>query len=59
MAFTAGADSNGQAEAAVAAMQALLNGDSIKDIKNASKDGKYIWIPYRKIDQKSAGKYLQ
>ncbi len=59
LAFTAGADSNGQAEAAVAAMQALLNGDSIKDIKNASKDGKYIWIPYRKIDQKSAGKYLQ
>jgi inositol transport system substrate-binding protein len=59
LSFTAGADSKTQAKTAVSAIQALLNGESITGIKNASKDGKYIWIPYRKIDQTTAGKYLQ
>ncbi|MGN0241223.1 MAG: sugar ABC transporter substrate-binding protein [Candidatus Weimeria sp.] len=59
LSFTAGADSEAQAKAAVSAIQALMNGESIKDIKNASADGRYIWIPYRKIDQENAGKYLQ
>lgn len=59
LSFTAGADSQGQAVAAVEAMQALMKGEGISGIKNASKDGKYIWIPYRKVDQSNASKYMQ
>lgn len=58
LAFTVGQNSEAQAKAAISAILGLVDGHGIKGIDNASKDGRYIWVPYEKIDKSNATKYM-
>lgn len=58
MTFSVYQSTEGQSEMAVEAAVKLANGKSIQDIDGATADGKYIWIPYEKVDISNVEQYI-
>lgn len=59
MQFTVLQDAKGQAQKAVESVIALGNGGSISKIDGASDDGKYVWVPFTKVDSSNVSDYAQ
>ena len=57
MAFTAYQSASGQGEYSVKAAIALVTSGSITDLKYSSEDGKYIWVPFEKVDKDNVKNY--
>lgn len=48
----------GQSISAVEAAIKLGSGNDLSRIENITKDGKYIWIPFEKVDKTNVDKYM-
>lgn len=59
MAFSAYQNNKEQSEKAVEAAIKLANGQSVQDMDGATEDGKYVWIPFEKVDSSNVAQYSQ
>ena len=50
MAFTVCQSGAGQGEAAVKAAIQFAKGESVDSLEGVSEDGKYVWVPFEKVD---------
>lgn len=57
MAFTVYQSTKGQCEMAVEAAVKLAKGESIQELNGATEDGKYVWIPFEKVDSSNVEQY--
>lgn len=57
--FTVYQPMSDQISAAVEAAQRLALGESVSDIEGAQEDGKYILIPFEKVDSSNVSNYQQ
>lgn len=57
MQFTVLQNAKGQGEAAVNAAVTLANGGSTQSLENATKDGKYIFVPFEPVDSSNVSQY--
>lgn len=57
MDFTVFQNTKGQARAATEAAMELARGKSIRELEGAAGDGKYIWIPFEKVDSSNVTQY--
>lgn len=57
MAFTVYQSAAGQGESCVNAAIALATGSKTTDLKYSSADGKYIWVPFEKVDKDNVKNY--
>lgn len=57
MEFTALQSAVGQGEYAVRAAARLAQGKSLKGLKYLDEDGKYVWVPFEKVDSNNVADY--
>jgi len=57
MAFAVYQSAKGQGEYAVKAAAELAKGGSISGIKGATKDNKYVYVPFEKVDSSNVSQY--
>lgn len=57
MAFTVCQSGVGQGEAAVKAAIRFARGESVDSLEGVSEDGKYVWVPFEKVDSTNASQY--
>lgn len=48
----------GQSISAVKSAVKLGSGDNLSGLENLTSDGKYIWVPFEKVDKSNADKYM-
>lgn len=58
LAFTVYQSTKGQCEAAVEVAIKLAKGESVSGMDGASEDGKYVWIPFEKVDINNVDQYI-
>uniref|UniRef100_UPI0040570164 substrate-binding domain-containing protein n=1 Tax=Acetatifactor sp. TaxID=1872090 RepID=UPI0040570164 len=56
--FTVYQSTKGQCEASVEVAIRLAKGESIQGMEGASEDGKYVWIPFEKVDINNVEQYI-
>lgn len=59
MAFTVYQSGLGQGQAAVEAATALASGSSAEAVEGVSEDGRYVWVPYEKVDSSNVTQYMK
>jgi len=59
MAFSVYKPGTGQGQAAVEAAAALVSGASTEELEGVSEDGKYVWVPFEKVDKNNVSNYKQ
>ena len=57
MAFTVCQSGSGQGEAAVKAAIRFARGESADSLEGVSEDGKYVWVPFEKVDSTNVSQY--
>lgn len=57
MAFTVCQSGSGQGEAAVKAAIRFARGESVDSLEGVSEDGKYVWVPFEKVDSTNVSQY--
>ncbi len=57
MAFTVCQSGVGQGRAAVQAAIQFAQGESVDSLEGVSEDGKYVWVPFEKVDSTNVAKY--
>ncbi|MGN1176575.1 MAG: substrate-binding domain-containing protein [Roseburia sp.] len=57
MAFTVYQSAKGQGEAAIQAAIRLAKGNSVSDMEGVTEDGKYLWVPFERVDENNVGDY--
>lgn len=57
MAFTVFQSGVGQGEAAVKAAIRFAKGESLDSLEGVSDDGKYIWVPFERVDSTNVSQY--
>ncbi len=57
MAFTVCQSGAGQGEAAVKAAIRFAQGESVDSLEGVSEDGKYVWVPFDKVDSTNVSQY--
>jgi inositol transport system substrate-binding protein len=57
MDFTVLQSASGQGAKAVEGILAMMKGGSIADIEGGSANGKYIWVPFEKVDASNVSQY--
>ncbi len=57
MAFTVYQSGVGQGEAAVNAAVRFAQGEPVDSLEGISEDGKYVWVPFEKVDSTNVSQY--
>ena len=57
MAFTVYQSALGQGEAAVKAAIKFAKGESIDSLEGVTEDGKYVWVPFERVDSSNVSDY--
>lgn len=57
MAFTVCQSGSGQGKAAVEAAIRFACGESLDSLEGVSEDGKYVWVPFEKVDSTNVSQY--
>ena len=57
MAFTVCQSGAGQGEAAVKAAIQFAKGESVDSLEGVGEDGKYVWVPFEKVDSTNVSQY--
>ncbi|MFL0248994.1 substrate-binding domain-containing protein [Clostridium neuense] len=58
MKLTVYQSAKGQSISAVKAAVKLGSGDTLSGLQNLTSDGKYIWVPFEKVDKNNVDKYM-
>ncbi len=58
MKLTVYQDAKGQSKSAVQAAIELGSGGTLSNIENMTNDGKYIWVPFEKVDKNNVKQYM-
>lgn len=57
MAFTVYQSALGQGEAAVKAAIQFAKGESVDSLEGVTEDGKYVWVPFERVDESNVSDY--
>jgi len=59
MAFTVYQPASGQGEVAVKVAATLGSGKDTQGMEGATEDGKYVWVPFEKVDKSNVADYMK
>ena len=57
MAFTVYQSGKGQGNAAVEMALRIVRGDAPEQMEGITENGKYVWVPFEKVDRSNVGNY--